>query len=351
MAAPTTPVEVSRSSRGTHVPLTAGEGHQILVDALLRISEESRDPRLTLIIRRLCAPVRISVRGRRGVGRATVTAALTGAGLAVSADGAADLDVLVIAEALKPEDRALLDTSDRPTLAVLNKADLSGFGAAGPMALAHHRAAHCRALTGVPTVPMVALLAHVDLTGDLVDALLTEPADLSSTDAFVAAPHRLPREVRERLLCALDRFGIAHAVLALDRGTSGDSLPSHLRKLSQLDRVIEHIEAAGAPLRYRRLRSAVTQLRALATQSDDTLLADLLVSDDAVLAVMTTAVDVVEAAGAQVDRGDDADAHLRRAVYWQRYGSGPVNALHRACAADISRGSLRLLGRSRGRRT
>ncbi len=284
------------------------------------------------------------------MGRATVCAALTAAGVEVAPDGAADVDVLVIAEALKPEDRAFLDTSGRPTVVVLNKADLSGFGAAGPMALAHHRAAQCRALTGAPTVPMVALLARADLTGDLVDALQTlrtEPADLSSTDAFVEAPHGLPREVRERLLCALDRFGIAHAVLALDRGANRDALPDHLRKLSRLDRVLEHIEAAGAPSRYRRLRTAVAQLRVLSTQSGDDRLADLLVSDDAVLTVMTAAVDVVEASGAHVDRGDDADSHLRRAVHWRRYGNGPLDALHRECAADISRGSLRLLGRSR----
>lgn len=279
-----------------------------------------------------------------------MAAALAAAGVAVSADDVADVDVLVIAEALKPEDRALLDASGRPAVVVLNKADLTGFGAAGPMAHAYHRAGKVRALTGLPTVPMVALLADVNLTGELLDALatlLTEPADLSSTDAFVEAPHRLPREVRERLLAALDRFGIAHAVLALGRGASLESLPNHLRKLSQVDRVVEYVAAAGAPLRYRRLRTAVTQLRALATQSDDSRLADLLVTDDAVLAVMTAAVDVVEAAGASVDRGDDPATHLRRASQWRRYGDGPVNALHRACAADISRGSLRLLGRSR----
>jgi hypothetical protein len=55
---------------------------------------------------------------------------------------------------------------------------------------------------------------------------------------------------------------------------------------------------------------------------------------------------VVEAVGVQVDRGDDAAAHLRRAVHWRRYSRGPVNALHRSCGADIARGSLRLLGRA-----
>jgi hypothetical protein len=279
-----------------------------------------------------------------------VSTALASAGVAVTPDDcAADLRVVVIAEALKPEDRAML-RADPPTVAVLNKADLTGFGAAGPLALAHRRAAAYRASTGVPTVPMIALLAAADLDGELMAALHTlvrQPADLTSTDAFVTAPHPLPREVRERLLGALDRFGIAHAVLALDRGASAASLPNHLRRLSRLDRVVECVHAAGAPLRYQRLRSAVSELRALAAQSGDSRLAGLLVHDDAVLAVMTAAVDVVEAAGVSVDRGDDPTAHLRRAVHWRRYGSGPVDALHRACAADISRGSLRLLGRSR----
>jgi hypothetical protein len=30
-------------------------------------------------------------------------------------------------------------------------------------------------------------------------------------------------------------------------------------------------------------------------------------------------------------------------MQWRRYGGGPVNALHRGCSADITRGSLRLL--------
>ncbi|WP_240630590.1 hypothetical protein [Mycolicibacterium sp. GF69] len=292
------------------------------------------------------------------MGRTSVAAALAGAGMAMSSDVAADVGVLVIAEAFKPEDRALLDGPERPTVVVLNKADLTGFGAGGPMALAYGRAAQCRERTGLPTVPMVALLADPDLSdvlsGDLVGALralLTQPADVTSTDAFTSSPHPLSRDLRERLLGALDRFGIAHAVLALDRGVSADSLPAYLRRLSQSDRVVEHILAAGAPLRYRRLRTAVRELHALAAQSDDSRLAALLMSDDTVLAQMTAAVDVVEAAGANVDRGDDPAAHLRRAVHWRRYGSGPVDALHRSCAADISRGSLRLLGRSRGRRT
>ena len=138
--------------------------------------------------------------------------------------------------------------SDRPTLVVLNKADLTGFGADGPLTLAHRRAADYRALTGVPTVPMVALLATADLDGELISALralVNQPADLTSTDAFVQGPHPLPRDVRRRLLDALDRFGIAHSVVAIGEGTDAAALPALLRGLSQIDRVIAHIEAAG----------------------------------------------------------------------------------------------------------
>ena len=76
-------------------------------------------------------------------------------------------------------------------------------------------------------------------------------------------------------------------------------------------------------------------------------LARFLSTDETVLAVMAAAVDVVEAAGVRVDRGEGAAAHLRRAVHWRRYSRGPAGALHRSCGADIARGSLRLLGRVR----
>jgi hypothetical protein len=79
-------------------------------------------------------------------------------------------------------------------------------------------------------------------------------------------------------------------------------------------------------------------------QSDD--IGSFLATDEAVLARMAAAVDVVEAAGVEVDRGDDAATHLRRAVHWRRYSRGPVDALHRSCGADIARGSLRLLERA-----
>ncbi len=327
------------------------EGRQIFVAALTRFAEQSRNPRLTPIIGRVAVPPRVAVLGRDGVGRDTVGAALSRAAVTVTPDATvADIHVLVIAEAPKPEDRAQLAAADRPIVTVLNKADLTGLGDGGPLVRAHRRAADCRALTGVPTVPMVALLATAELDDELMSALrvlVTEPADVTSTDAFVRTGHSLRPELRRRLLAALDRFGIATAVLALGEGADAATVSAVLRRASQIDRVVEHIEAAGAPVRYRRVRSALTELNSLAAQSGDERLAEFLSTDETVLAVMAAAVDVVEAAGAAVDRGDDAAAHLRRAVHWRRYSRGPVDALHRSCGADIARGSLRLLGRAR----
>jgi hypothetical protein len=326
------------------------EGDQIFVDALMRFAEQSDVPRLLPLLERVAAPLCVAVLGRDGVGRRTVAGALTASGLTVTLDVAtADVHVVVIAEALKPEDRAWLAAAGRPTLTVLNKADLTGLGDGGPLARAHRRAAGYRAVTGVPTVPMVALLATATLDDELLSALrvlVTEPADLTSTDAFVCAGHSLRPEVRRRLLAALDRFGIARAVLALSEGADDGSLSSVLRQASQVDRVVAHIQAASAPVRYSRVRSVITELRSLALQSEDERLERFLSTDATVLAVMTAAVDVVESAGVAVDRGDDAAAHLRRAVQWRRYSRGPVDALHRSCGSDIARGSLRLLGRA-----
>ena len=326
------------------------EGHRIFVDALTRFAEQSCNPALTPVIRRVSAPLRVAVLGRDGVGRGTVACALASAGVAVEPDDAtADLHVVVVAETLKPEDHAML-RSDRPALVVLNKADLTGFGAEGPLTLAHRRAADYRALTGVPTVPMVALLATAELDGELtwaLHALVSQPADLTSTDAFVQGPHPLPRDVRLRLLDALDRFGIAHSVVAIGEGTPAAALPALLRGLSQVDRVVAHIAAAAASVRYRRVTAALAELRSLAMRSGDDRLSEFLAADETVLTVMAAAVEVVEAAGVRVETGDDAASHLRRAVRWRRYSRGPVDALHRSCGADISRGSLRLLGRVR----
>ncbi len=322
---------------------------QIFVDVLTRFAQQSRNPRLMQIVRRVSAPVRVAVCGRSGVGRATVAAAFADAGIAVTADAsAADVAALVIAETLKPEELVAATQSDMPTVIVLNKADLMAFGAGGPMALAQRRAATIRASTGTPTVPMIGLLAVAELEDDLMAALRTlvaAPADLTSVDAFVASEHPLTAGVRRRLVDTLDRFGIAHAVLAIDGGADIAAVRALLRRLSHVEAVVAQVNAAAAPVRYRRVCTAITELRTLATRSGDQQLAEFLASDATVLAVMGAAVDVVEADGTRVDRGDDPAAHRRRAVYWRRYGTGPVAAMHRSCAADICRGSLVLYGR------
>jgi hypothetical protein len=335
------------------------EGHEIFTNELLRFAQRAGDSRLSALIDELRGPLRIAVRGRDGVGRRTVSAALADTGLIVIDNGeAADVSVVVAAEALKPEDRASLSLDrscssrpQRPSLLVLNKADLAGFGAGGPIAVAERRAAALEAMTGAPTVAMVGLLAGAAVDEELAAALrvlTTEPADLTSVDGFLAADHSVPRDVRARLLGTLDLFGIAHCVLALRQGGDAAALPAVLRRLSQIERVTARLAAVGAEARYRRMRAALTTLRAMSAAGLPAV-AEFLSGDDAVLGVMAAAVDVVESAGLTVDDGDDPAAHLRRAVHWHRYGRGPVNRLHTHCAADICRGSLRLLQRAEAR--
>jgi hypothetical protein len=322
------------------------EGHQIFTNELARFAEQTGDPRIIALIDEVQGPLRVAVRGRDGVGRGTVEIALVGAGITVADDATADVDVLVVAEALKPEDRAML--RGRPTLLVLNKADLAGFGAGGPIAVADRRAAEIRALTGVPTVSMVGLLAVAAMDDELVAALHTltaEPADLTSTDKFLSAGHSLARGVRARLLDTLDLFGIAHCVLALRQGTDGAALPVVLRRLSRIDPVVARIAATGAEVRYRRVRSALVELRTMAARGTPAV-TKFLSGDDAVLAAMAAAVELVQAEGLTVDADDQPSAHLRRALHWHRYSRGPVNPIHRDCGADICRGSLRLLRRT-----
>ena len=142
----------------------------IFVEELARFAEQTRDARLSPIVRRAAAPVRIAVHGRSGVGRGTVETALADAGVSiVERAHPADVHIVVIAEAPKPEDRALLAAADGPAMAVLNKADLS----------ASH--AWCASI-GVPTVPMVGLLARVTLDAEMMTALrLFVTADFSYT--------------------------------------------------------------------------------------------------------------------------------------------------------------------------
>jgi hypothetical protein len=263
-----------------------------------------------------------------------------------TAGAEADIAVRVIAETLKPEDQV----AGLPTLIILNKADLMGFGAGGPLALAQQQAAAIHGSTKAPTVPMVGLLAIAELDDELMAAVRTlvdEPADLTSTDAFVESAHSLSASVRRRLLDTLDRFGVAHAVLAVEDGADAAAVSALLRRLSRVDEAVGGVEALAAPVRYRRVCTAIAELHSLAIRSADQELAGFLAADDTVLAAMAAAVEVVEADGMHVDRGDDPGAHRRRAAHWQRFAERPVTALYRSCSADICRGSLRLLRRCR----
>ena len=324
------------------------------IGELARVADTVGRAQCTPIIQRLRRPVRVAVLGRPGVGRGRVEAALRNRGVPVVRPGAqADIDVLVIAETVKAEDLEMARSARRPLLVLLTKADLAGAGPDGPLAVARRRAVAVERLIRVPVIAVVGLLGALECDGldpEMLAALrvfVTEPPNLTDVEAFVDDAHPVDRDVRARLLARLDRFGIAHAVLALAGGAEPERLGGYLAALGNLDEANAALEAVAARVRYRRLHAAIVELRSIATRSDDATVSDLLVDDVTVLAAMGAAVEVIEAAGLSVDRGDTAAAHLNRAVRWRRYGRGPVDDLHRRCGADIARGSLRLLARTR----
>jgi hypothetical protein len=295
------------------------------------------EPRCTAIAERLAIPARVAVSGRRGVGRTTVARALAHAGVAVTVQSDADLDVYVLADAVKPEDRAAIGAAARPVLTVLNKADListtaSGRHPDGPTAAARARCAQLSAQARTPVAPLIALLAVATLDD-------TAWAGLRAlTDGQPAA--------RRALIQTLDAFGVREATAAIRRGATRADVEALLRGLSGIDAVVAEIGVLTAQLRYRRVREAVAELETLAVT--DRRVGEFLAHDDTVVARMMAAVDAVESIGMEVDRGDTADAHLRRATHWQRRRRGPAAGLERTCGADIVRGSLRLWSQAGG---
>lgn len=307
---------------------------------------EGADAEVPAIAARLSRPIAVSVHGRSGVGRSTVERALRRCGVPICGGASADVRIVVVAEVCKPEDRELCDETGA-ALVVVTKADLLGSAAEAPMVAADRVAGRVRGGTGLPAVAVVGLLAALN-TLDEVDVaalrvLIDRPADLSSVDAFAAST--VPGA--GRLLERLDRFGIAHAVLALASGANSAGVVRRLHEVGRVDALVTAVAAAAAPVRYRRIIRAIDELRCVAATSGDEAVAGFLVSDDVVLARMAAAVDVVESIGGRVDRSDSADAHRRRALDWDRHRRGPVTGLHRTCATDIVRGSLRLLDASR----
>lgn len=288
-------------------------GQLIFVDELTRFAYQSADQRVIRVAERVAAPLRVSVRGRRGVGCSTVARALELAGVAV-AETDVDLQVYVVAEVVKPEDAGV-----GAALAVLNKADLAGFAADGSLAPVEARFSE---LVGAPILPMSGLLALAALDG--VDG------GWGALAAGVAVEASVVRQLRQ----PLGPFGIALALAALRQGADPAQV---LRRASGIDAVVDGIARAGAPVRYRRVLDAVVELEALAVA--DGAVAAFLASDDAVVARMDAALEVTRADGLE----PGPDAPLSRAVHWQR--RAPSSDLHRACGADIVRGSLRLWSR------
>jgi hypothetical protein len=257
-----------------------------------------------------------------------VARALRGAGLAVVPPGdpvPADIDVHVFVETLNTDDLAALRSAVRPTVAVLNKADLSGFRGDGPMMAATRRCRELHRAFAMPARPLSALLAVAATDPAVLDAELFD-----ALRTLVTAPTAVSDTARLRLASSLDLFGTACAMSAVRAGAGRGGVSALLRAVSGIDEVCDEIDRAGAVVRYRRLT------------------ADSGFGDDAVLTRMAAAAEVVRAAGAaDLDCACRSD-HLRRAVHWQRYAHGPVSALHRACAMDIARGALRLWARADG---
>lgn len=322
-------------------------GNQPFVDELGRFAAECADPRVTAIAARAATPVRVAVVGRPGAGRGTVARALTHAarGITVTASSVdADLLVHVLAEVVKPEDADAIAAAGRPVLAVLNKADLvgslSGSDGRGPVAAARDRCARLAELAGAPVQPMIGLLAVASfeaLNDNTAWAALQTLAACSDAAAgldgsfagFMAADNAVPTDARYRLLDNLDMFGTALSIAAVRRAGTPAQVRSLLRRVSGVDSVVAALSARAAELYYRRVLEAVAELEALAVEHTGIgqRIFDFLSCDDAVIARMAAAVEAAQA--------------LEPTAPTDPTGRDEGSRLRRACAADITRGSLR----------
>ncbi len=288
------------------------------------------EPRCAAIAERLATPLRVAVSGRRGVGRTTVARALVRAGVAVTTAADADLDLYVVADAVKPEDRAAVAAANRPLLVLMNKSDLVSTTAPGrhpdgPTSAARARCAQLSARAGAPVEPLSGLLAVAALDDSTWNELQAAAAG---------------QTVGRCLMQTLDAFGVRQATAAIRRHATRADVEALLRRLSGIDTVVAKLDVLGAQLRYRRVLDAVAELETMAVT--DRRIGEFLARDDTVVARMMAAVDAVESIGVHVDRGGTADAHLRRATHWQRHRHRRAAGIERVCGADIVRGSLRL---------
>jgi hypothetical protein len=214
-------------------------------------------------------------------------------------------------------------------------------------------------------LPMSGLLAvaALDLDATCVAALTelaAHPGGLAwldgSFDGFLTAQLPVPVAARRRLLEVLDLFGIAVGIAALRQGGGAARLRAVLRRISGVDAVIDRLVAGGAQVRYRRVLDAVRELEALAVSEAvseavsgavsgaGAQIHAFLSSDDTVVARMAAATEAARVGGLE----PGPTSALPRAVHWQRYGRTAPSGLHRACAVDITRGSLRLWSRAGG---
>jgi hypothetical protein len=182
----------------------------------------------------------------------------------------ADIDVHVFVETLNTDDLAALRSAVRPTVAVLNKADLSGFRGDGPMMAATRRCRELHRAFAMPARPLSALLAVAATDPAVLDAELFD-----ALRTLVTAPTAVSDTARLRLASSLDLFGTACAMSAVRAGAGRGGVSALLRAVSGIDEVCDEIDRAGAVVRYRRLT------------------ADSGFGDDAVLTRMAAAAEVV----------------------------------------------------------
>jgi len=106
-------------------------------------------------------------------------------------------------------------------------------------------------------------------------------------------------------------------------------------------------DAAG---RYRSMCAVLSEIAWAANELDDDRVHRWLASDAMAALRTAAATAALTADGLVVEAAMDPDAQLRRALHWRRHGRRTTTDLHRRCAADLTRGSLRLLARAGVRR-
>ncbi|MCX8564684.1 hypothetical protein OS122_27750 [Mycolicibacterium mucogenicum] len=117
-------------------------------------------------------------------------------------------------------------------------------------------------------------------------------------------------------------------------------------EVPELAHVVAGQDPGDAAGRYRTIVAMLTEIAWAASELDDDRVRQWSASDATAALRTAAATAALEADGLAVDAAMDSDAHLRRALHWRRFGCRTTDDLHRRCAMDVSRGSLRLLART-----